>query len=83
MLAIERGLEEAHGRNGELPAETRARVLAQRAAAAADAGGAPSGSAAAASAAAAAADEERRRQISARLDEIKRQLAREDETWTT
>ena len=77
VLAIERGLDEGFGRNGELPAQTRAREVASRAT-----------ETAAVSAAATPAPldvaviDERQRQIAARLEEIRARLEREEETWS-
>jgi len=85
VLAIERGLLESYGRNGELPAERRLRELeASRPAAtnvAAPAGAELQGATASAAARSVALDE-RKAQIAQRLAEIKDQLAREKETWS-
>ena len=89
VMAIEAGLDEGFGRNGELPAQTRERELhdrMQRAAADrnnARADAAATGGAAPPMAAASGAElDERQAQITKRLAEIKQQLQREEETWT-
>ena len=80
VVAIERGLDEAFGRNGELPAQTRARELASSAAAqqqqqASNPDPQPSS-------VSRGAMDERQREIGERLDAIKKQLAREEDTWS-
>eukprot|EP00966_Prymnesium_polylepis_P244414 5653284-Prymnesium_polylepis.2 len=82
VTAIEGGIDDAYGRNGELPAQRRARQLASKAEAAAESGAA---AAAAARGGASAALEdlgERQAQIAARLEAIQEELEREDATWT-
>ena len=102
VLAIEAGLLEAFGRNGELPAETRSRqrelaaetrsrpLGAQQGPVAMAADSAPAPARAPADTVAPGAGRgvatppigERQEEITRRLDEIKRQLAREEDTWT-
>jgi len=99
VVAIERGLDEAYGKAGELPATSRRREL-ERQAAVSESRGPMEGTsesraverAGAVQAAAGGggrgggvegvAAEERQAAIAKRLEEIKEQLAREDETWT-
>ena len=78
VVAIERGLDEAFGRNGELPAQTRARELASSAAAQQQA----SDPALQPSSVPRGALDERQREIGERLDAIQKQLAREEDTWS-
>ena len=81
VMAIERGIDEAFGRNGELPAQTRAR----RASAIAETAPEQSTTGVVAptnSAVVSAELEERQRLIDERLRAINEQLAREDTTWT-
>ena len=98
VLAIEEALDSDFGRNGELPAEARARRRDAAAAAAAERGVvAPTTAAAAAttSTTSSASDETttaeqpstaavdaRLEEIDARLEEIKQRLAREEDTWS-
>lgn len=85
VMAIEAGITEAFGRNGELPAETRARELAARMRQAAAAAAVPAPEAApSAGAATSGAEEvrERQAQIAQRLAEIRQRLEREEDTWT-
>jgi hypothetical protein len=86
VMAIEAGLTEQYGRNGELPVEMRERRLLERRKRedgmrplrAATAIGQGVG---AASAARVEDLDERHAQIAKRLEEIKQQLAREEDTW--
>ena len=98
VMAIEEGLTEAFGRNGELPSQTRERELIakikqeqqQQQAAAVPVSGAVAASGAVASSSTAGAAssssgvdvDERQAQIAKRLEEIKQQLQREEDTWT-
>lgn len=81
VIAIEKGLVEAFGQSGELPAETRKRKL-EAAAKAAVPTPATAGVVAPSAQPSVAALEAQQAQIAKRLKEIKETLAREDETWT-
>lgn len=85
VMAIENGLTESFGRSGELPAETRRRELEEsRAAANVVLAAASSEASAAGSLSAVQVAEvvdERQAQIAKRLEEIREQLRRENDTW--
>ena len=95
VMAIEAGLTEAFGRNGELPSQTRERELIAKmkqkqeeeaiaASVASSSSGASSSSPRGAAAAVSSGVDlnERQVQIARRLEEIKQQLEREENTWT-